>query len=110
MPKELFEVFCEGGVARLDDFRSLELSRDSKTKRTQATRDKGHKKEIQLTLDAMRGSGEAPIPFNELIEVSEATLAMAESISKGQAIRLRGPDVSVELSSFQTANMAESND
>jgi predicted dehydrogenase/threonine dehydrogenase-like Zn-dependent dehydrogenase len=44
VPKELFEVFCEGGVARLDDFRSLELSRDSKTKRTQATRDKGHKK------------------------------------------------------------------
>ncbi len=107
VPKEFFEVFCEGGVARLDDFCSLELSRSSKMQRTKAVRDKGHKLEIQLTLDAIRSVAAAPIPFSDLIEVSEATLAIAESISKGQAVSVQGVDVTLKPSSFQPANMAQ---
>ena len=105
VPKEYFELFCEGGIARLDDFCSLELSRNSKMKRTKGMRDKGHKQEIQLTLDAIRGGTAAPIPFREVIEVSEATLAIAESITKGQAVSLQGVEVNLE-SSLQSANMA----
>ena len=33
VPKGQFEVFCEGKVARLEDFRTLELARDGKTQR-----------------------------------------------------------------------------
>jgi predicted dehydrogenase/threonine dehydrogenase-like Zn-dependent dehydrogenase len=106
VPKEFFEVFCEGSVARLDDFCSLELSRNSKTQRTKAMRDKGHKLEIQLTLDAIREGTAAPIPFDELIEVSETTLAMGESIAEKQPVKLRLPEVHGRplLAPIETAN------
>jgi hypothetical protein len=50
----------------------------------------------------MRGSGEAPIPFSELIEVSEATLGIAESISSGQPVNLHASKVSSGSSPTQT--------
>ncbi len=65
--KEYFEVFCGSSVGRLDDFKSLSLSRNGKTETLKGTRDKGHRREIELTLEAMKQGKEAPIPFAELI-------------------------------------------
>ena len=81
IPKEQFEVFCEGKVGLIDDFCTLELARDGKTRRTKARRDKGHAHEIELTLEAIRRGASSPIPFEELIEVSEATIAVEEAIA-----------------------------
>ncbi len=38
IPKEQFEVFCEGKVGRIEDFRVLALARDGKTSRATARR------------------------------------------------------------------------
>ena len=89
VPKEQFEVFCEGKVGRITDFRTLELARGGKTRRTRAGQDKGHAREIELTVDAMRRGGCSPIPFEELVEVSEATLAIEEAVGNGKSISLR---------------------
>jgi predicted dehydrogenase len=89
VPKEQFEVFCEGKVGRITDFRTLELARGGKTRRTRAGQDKGHQREIELTVDAMRGGGCSPVPFEELVEVSEATFAIEEAIGSGKSISLR---------------------
>ncbi|HEX3353646.1 MAG TPA: bi-domain-containing oxidoreductase [Terriglobales bacterium] len=89
VPKENFEVFCEGRVGRIVDFSTLELSREGKTKRIKARRDKGHERELGLTLAAIRGGKGSPIPFRELVEVSEATMAVEEAISTGQPVTLR---------------------
>jgi polar amino acid transport system substrate-binding protein len=78
--KELFEVFCEGGVARIDDFKTLSLARNGKTQTFKGRRDKGHRREMELTIDAMKQGKGAPIPFEELIEVTEATFAIEEAI------------------------------
>jgi predicted dehydrogenase/threonine dehydrogenase-like Zn-dependent dehydrogenase len=78
--KEYFEVFCGNSIARLDDFKSLSLSRNGKTEILKGTRDKGHRREIELTLEAMKQGREAPIPFAELMEVTEATFAIEEAI------------------------------
>jgi predicted dehydrogenase/threonine dehydrogenase-like Zn-dependent dehydrogenase len=86
--KEQFEVFCEGKVGRIGDFRTLELARDGKTRRTKAKRDKGHEREIELTLDAIRRGGCSPIPFEELVEVSEVTIAIEEAIGTGKSVSL----------------------
>jgi predicted dehydrogenase/threonine dehydrogenase-like Zn-dependent dehydrogenase len=83
VPKEHYEVFCEGGVARLDDFSTLELSRDGKTRKTGCGRDKGHTRELELTIESMRALRAAPIPFEELLEVTEATLLLGESAASG---------------------------
>jgi len=94
IPKEFYEVFCEGSVARLDDFRSLELTRQGKTARTRGSRDKGHQKELQLAVEAIRSGGEAPIPFAELCEVTEATFAIREALATGQTVTLPLPHAS----------------
>jgi hypothetical protein len=45
----------------------------------------------------MRRGGCAPIPFEELVEVSEATFAIEEAISSGRFIVLRPPHASTVL-------------
>src|SRR2546430_7414112 len=73
IPKEFFEVFCQGGVARLHDFRTLELARNGEVQKFKSVQDKGHRREIQLTIEAMRSGKPSPIPFDELVEVTEAS-------------------------------------
>jgi predicted dehydrogenase len=86
--KEQLEVFCEGAVARMEDFQRLELVRAGKSKVFRSKRDKGHQKEIALTLQAIRSGQDAPIPFEQLLEVTAATFAIEESISLGQPVRI----------------------
>ncbi len=89
VPKEYMEVFCQGRVARLNDFRSLELSHQGKTRSVKSSGDKGHQREIELTLAAMRQDSDAPIPFDQIMEVSQATLAVVESLASGQPVKLK---------------------
>jgi polar amino acid transport system substrate-binding protein len=78
--KEYFEVFCEGGIARIDDFRTLYLSRDGKTETLKGGGDKGHRREMELTIQAMMRGEDAPISFADLIEVTKASFAVEEAI------------------------------
>jgi predicted dehydrogenase/threonine dehydrogenase-like Zn-dependent dehydrogenase len=86
--KEYFEVFCQGKIARLDDFRKLQLSASGKTREVASKFDKGHNAELQLTAEAMRTGGGAPIPFEQLLEVTECCFAIEESIQKHCAVIL----------------------
>jgi predicted dehydrogenase len=92
--KEYFEVFCQGKTARLDDFRKLQLSAGGKTKNITSKFDKGHNQELQLTAEAMRTRGSSPIPFEQLLEVTECCFAVEESIQTQRTIVLR-QDVTV---------------
>jgi predicted dehydrogenase/threonine dehydrogenase-like Zn-dependent dehydrogenase len=84
--KEYFEVFCAGSIARIDDFKALSLSRKGKAETLKSGQDKGHRREMELTIAAMKQGEEAPIPFAELMEVTEATFAIEEAIRAGKAI------------------------
>jgi predicted dehydrogenase/threonine dehydrogenase-like Zn-dependent dehydrogenase len=86
--KEYFEVFCEGGIARIDDFKTLSLSRNRKTETSRGGRDKGHRRQLELTLEAMERGKDAPIPFEELIEVTEATFAIEEAVRTQKTVSL----------------------
>jgi predicted dehydrogenase/threonine dehydrogenase-like Zn-dependent dehydrogenase len=84
--KEYFEVFCEGSIARLEDFRILSMTRNGKTERIKLKRDKGHRPQLELTLEAVRSGRRAPISFQELVEVTEATLAIHEAIANDEIV------------------------
>lgn len=84
VPKEQFEVFCERGVARLEDFEVLQLIRSGKTTRFKSMRDKGHRNELQLTIQAMAAGTEAPIPFDQIVEVTECSFSIARIIGTGE--------------------------
>jgi predicted dehydrogenase/threonine dehydrogenase-like Zn-dependent dehydrogenase len=84
--KEHFEVMCEGGVAQLDDFEVLRLTRGMKSEQVKMAKDKGHRRQFELTAAAMKSGAEAPIPLQEIIEVTEATFSVLKSISTGQPL------------------------
>jgi len=89
-PKERVEVFCGGRVAALDDFRSLELVKDGSRRvfRSFLKQDKGHFNEWKVFLAAIRSGGPAPIPYEQLLGVSRATLAAVESLRSGRKVEL----------------------
>src|SRR5580704_17051613 len=64
--KEYFEVFCGNSIARLEDFKTLSLSRNGKTEIIKGRRDKGPRREMELTVEAMKEDKESPIPIAEL--------------------------------------------
>jgi len=101
VPKESYEVFCEGAVARLEDFELLQLVRNRKTNRVKSARDKGHRQELKLTLQSMLSGTSAPIPFEELVEVTEAVFSVADAIGTGQPVSLSTTPDSLALAGSQ---------
>lgn len=106
IPKEFFEVFCQGGIARLHDFCTLELARNGKIQKFKTRQDKGHQRELQLTIEAIRSDKPSPISFEELVEVTETTFLVHEALATGEVIRLApaapDPAPDVPLPEYQT--------
>ncbi len=89
IPKEFLEVFCQGAIAQLHDFRTLELARHGKIQKFKSLQDKGHRGELQLTIEAVRDGKPSPIPFEELVEVTEATFLVDQAVATGEVIQLK---------------------
>jgi predicted dehydrogenase len=85
-PKERVEVFAGGRVAVLDDYRSLELTRDGRrqTYRSRLRQDKGHQAEWLAFSQAILAGGPPPIPYDQIFGVTRATLAALQSLRSGQ--------------------------
>jgi predicted dehydrogenase len=83
--KEYVEVFCEGKVAILNDYRSLTLVKDGNRKvYKQAWRqDKGHAGIWKVFLESIQGKRLPPISYQELIGVHKATFAAVRSLTSG---------------------------
>lgn len=77
-PKERLEVFGGGRVLVLDNFRRLKGYNWPRFRGTRLWRqDKGHQTEITQFLSAVEHGGHALIPFEEIVEVTEATFRAA---------------------------------
>lgn len=87
LPKERLEVYGEGSAAILDDFRSLQLSQGGRgrTERS-ANQDKGFDEEMRLFVAAVRAGGPMPVPFEQALASSSATLAIVESLRTGTPV------------------------
>jgi predicted dehydrogenase/threonine dehydrogenase-like Zn-dependent dehydrogenase len=87
-PKERVEVFCGGQVAVLDDFVSLQTVKDGKKKEVRGSQNKGWVDEWIVFAQAIRGGGEPPIPYEQLIGVTQSTFAAVKSIRKQEIIHI----------------------
>jgi len=67
-PKEQIEVFSEGRVFSVDDFKRLSSTGAGGPKLNSATPDKGHREELTAFADAIRSGGAWPIPFWQQVE------------------------------------------
>ncbi|MBN8806914.1 MAG: bi-domain-containing oxidoreductase [Sphingomonas sp.] len=77
LAKERIEIFGPGAIVVIDDFSSIEISRNGKTKRRRARQDKGQVELVKRFLAAARGAAPAPIDLDTLLSVSRATIALA---------------------------------
>jgi predicted dehydrogenase/threonine dehydrogenase-like Zn-dependent dehydrogenase len=76
-PKERLEVFTQGRVLQLDNFKNLKgFGWPGFSRMNLWQQDKGQKACAQAFLDAVRSGGASPIPFDELVEVARTTIAL----------------------------------
>jgi predicted dehydrogenase/threonine dehydrogenase-like Zn-dependent dehydrogenase len=87
--KERVEVLGGGAVAVLEDFRCLELVRHGKKDafHSRFRQDKGHRAELEAFAGAMLG-GQVPIPFEEIVSSTLATLRASDSRSFGRPLEV----------------------
>src|SRR5215469_3892477 len=85
-PKERIEVFGNGAVATLDDFRVLTTVQAGRTRtfRSRLRQDKGHSREWTEFINAICSGNPSPIEFGELVNVSQACFRMLDSLRDRQ--------------------------
>jgi predicted dehydrogenase len=77
-PKERLEIFAQGRVLQLDNFRHLTgFGWPGFTKMNLWRQDKGQQACAAAFVNAVAKAGEAPIPFDQVIEVAEASIEAA---------------------------------
>jgi len=79
-PKERLEVFCEGKILQMNNFRTLKgygFPRKSFRNKRLWRQDKGQTAEMQAFFEAIREGQASPIPFEEIAEVMRITLDLA---------------------------------
>jgi predicted dehydrogenase len=86
--KERVEVFGGGGIAVLEDFRRLELARHGRKQvfRSRLRQDKGHRREWEAFAAAIRTGNASPLPLEEIVASTLATLRAVDSLSQGRSL------------------------
>jgi len=85
--KERYEVFGEGRVAVLDNWRTLAITSGGKTKTERALRaDKGHEAELRAFVAACRDGAASPIPWSSIEATTRATFAIERARGGGGVI------------------------
>ncbi|MBW4651628.1 MAG: bi-domain-containing oxidoreductase [Kaiparowitsia implicata GSE-PSE-MK54-09C] len=82
-PKERLEVFAAGRVLQLDNFRDLTGFGWPNFRRMRLWRqDKGQRACAEAFIGALKQGGLPPIPFEEIVEVSRVTNALAQEAGR----------------------------
>jgi len=85
--KEICEIFTEGSVIKLDDFRVLELTRNGKTERLKSgNQDKGHQAAWKSFISSIRKGGNPPIPYEDIWGVHRVVFEAVESLRSGKQV------------------------
>ncbi len=81
-PKERFEIFSDGRILEIDDYRRF-AAHGCKAKAIKlAEPDKGHRAEIEAFADAIRDGGPWPIPLWQQVQASRLALDVEERLSR----------------------------
>ncbi len=86
-PKETLHVFCEGRVLELNNFRRLQGYGWSKFSKLNLFRqDKGYANEFASFIESVSTGGSPLIPFDSIVNVTEAAFAAMESVGHGRTV------------------------
>jgi predicted dehydrogenase len=88
-PKETMEIFSEGRVLRMENFRSTRGYGFGKFRKFKTrTQDKGHGVQFGAFVDRVVEGGEPLIGFDELVNVTLASFAAVTSAGEGRMVCL----------------------
>ena len=79
--KERMEVFVDGRVIELDDYRRLSVTGQSDDLKS-STSQKGHREELQRLVAAVRAGGEWPIPLWQQTQATDIALRVEHQIRR----------------------------
>ena len=84
--KERLEIYGDGRVGILNDFRQLELFNQGKRTRVKAmNQDKGQVNQVEATVNGFR-QRVSPIPYKHIIQGMQVIFAAQESLRTGQVV------------------------
>ncbi len=88
--KEYLEIFTGGRIAVLDDWRKLTMVSNGKRKVKQHRfrQDKGHLNAWRAFLDSLRHQNAPPIPYDQIIGVSQASFAAVQSLHSHEPVKI----------------------
>lgn len=81
-PKEQFDVFVDGNVYSIDDFKSLSGKGAEAAKMTAAAAGKGHREELVAFGDAIKNGGAWPIPLWQQVEAMRIAFDVEAAIAQ----------------------------
>ncbi len=88
-PKERLEVFNQGRVLVLDNFRSLRGYGCGGFRRFKTARqDKGHREEFRRFIEAVSQGGISPTPFDQVVNITRAAFAAVRSAREQETIKI----------------------
>ena len=79
-PKEAMEIYADGRVVMLDDYRALEIHGGKGGGLRTTLPDKGHRAELEAFHGFATGAGPAPMTVDEMVEVSERSFAIRDQL------------------------------
>lgn len=89
VPKERIEVFSNGAVYLIDDFKTMETFSEKGIKKTKLkAQDKGHTESFNLVMDALATGNMFPISFEDIYHSSLLTLETIRSINEKRLIEV----------------------
>ena len=87
-PKERIEVFNQGHTFVIDNFRKTSIFGVKGARGLRTAINKGHKEQFRRLYQFLVDGGEPIIPYEEIMNVSKATLAIPESIKSNNRVEV----------------------
>jgi predicted dehydrogenase/threonine dehydrogenase-like Zn-dependent dehydrogenase len=86
--KERIELYSQGRTLIIDNFRKMNGFGFKGFSSMSSTIDKGHKTQFQLLINQIKNGGSPIIPFEEIINTTNATFAAIKSLQLGTWVKL----------------------
>jgi predicted dehydrogenase/threonine dehydrogenase-like Zn-dependent dehydrogenase len=88
-PKERIELYTQGRTLVIDNFRKMTGYGFGRFSSLRSGLDKGHKAQFKALVEAVKATGQPLIPFEDIINTTEASFAALESLRSGAWVHLK---------------------
>ena len=88
-PKEKFEIFQNGNIITIDNFKTTKIYGNKKSTKKSASQDKGHNNQFKTWLNFIESGGKPPITYESIMNTSKAAISCIESLKSKSWINVK---------------------